>query len=55
MNIDDLSKSQLLLLTILVNFVVSIATAVLTVSLLTAPLLPVSVPTGVVESAAGGD
>lgn len=34
MNIDDLSKSQLLLLTVLVNFVTAIATAVLTVSLL---------------------
>lgn len=34
MNIEDLSKSQLLLLTILVNFVVSIATGVLTVSML---------------------
>jgi hypothetical protein len=34
MNIEDLSKSQLLLLTILVNFVTAIATAVLTVSLL---------------------
>lgn len=34
MNIEDLSKTQLLLLTILVNFVTSIATGVLTVSLL---------------------
>lgn len=34
MDIEDLSKSQLLLLTILVNFVVSIATGVMTVSLL---------------------
>lgn len=34
MDIEELSKSQLLLLTILVNFVVSIATGVLTVSLL---------------------
>lgn len=34
MNIEDLSKAQLLLLTVLVNFVVSVATAVLTVSLL---------------------
>lgn len=34
MNIEDLSKSQLLLLTILVNFVVSIATGVLTISML---------------------
>ncbi len=39
MNIEDLTKTQLLLLTILVNFVTSIATGVLTVSLLdeTAP------------------
>jgi len=34
MNIDDLSNSQLLLLTILVNFVMSIATGIVTVSLL---------------------
>src|ERR1700757_1800707 len=34
MNIEDLSKSQLLMLMLLVNFVTSIATAVLTVSLL---------------------
>lgn len=34
MDIEELSKSQLLLLTILVNFVVSIATGILTVSLL---------------------
>ncbi len=34
MNIEDLSKAQLLLLTVLVNFVTSIATGVLTVSLL---------------------
>jgi len=34
MNIEDLTKSQLLLLTVLVNFVTAIATAVLTVSLL---------------------
>lgn len=34
MNIEDLSKTQLLLLTILVNFVTAIATAVLAVSLL---------------------
>lgn len=34
MNIDDLTKSQLLLLMVLVNFIVSIATGVLTVSLL---------------------
>lgn len=34
MNLEDLSKSQLLLLTVLVNFVTSIAVGVLTVSLL---------------------
>jgi hypothetical protein len=34
MNIEDLTKTQFLLLTILVNFVTSIATGVLTVSLL---------------------
>jgi hypothetical protein len=34
MDIEDLSKTQLLLLTVLVNFVVSIATGILTVSLL---------------------
>lgn len=34
MTIEELSKSQLVLLTILVNFVVSIATGILTVSLL---------------------
>lgn len=34
MNIEDLSKTQLLLLTILVNFVTAIATSVLAVSLL---------------------
>lgn len=35
MNIEDLTKTQLLMLTLLVNFVTSIATGVLTVSLLT--------------------
>lgn len=34
MNIEELSKSQLMLLTILVNFVTSVATGILTVSLL---------------------
>lgn len=34
MNLEDLSKSQLLLLTILVNFITSIATGIVTVSLL---------------------
>ncbi|HEX2792424.1 MAG TPA: hypothetical protein VHO23_01790 [Candidatus Paceibacterota bacterium] len=34
MNIEDLTKTQLLLLTLLVNFVTSIATGVITVSLL---------------------
>jgi hypothetical protein len=39
MDIEELSKSQLLLLTVMVNFVVSIATAVLTVSMVdNAPL-----------------
>ena len=34
MNIEDLSKSQLILLTILVNFVTSVGTGIITVSLL---------------------
>ncbi|MBI2409506.1 hypothetical protein HYV30_00495 [Candidatus Kaiserbacteria bacterium] len=34
MNIEELSKSQLILLTILVNFVMSVATGIVTVSLL---------------------
>ena len=34
MNIEELSKAQLILLTILVNFVMSVATGILTVSLL---------------------
>src|SRR3989338_9783586 len=34
MDIEDLSKAQLILLTILVNFVTSVATAILAVSLL---------------------
>lgn len=34
MNIEELSKSQLILLTILVNFVTSVATGIITVSLL---------------------
>ncbi len=34
MNIEELSKSQLILLTVLVNFVMSVATGILTVSLL---------------------
>ncbi len=34
MNIEELSKSQLILLTILINFVTSVATGILTVSLL---------------------
>lgn len=45
MNIEDLSKAQLLLLTVMVNFVVSIATGVLTVSLL--DQAPVQVSQGV--------
>lgn len=34
MNLEDLTKSQLILLTVLINFVTSIATGILTVSLL---------------------
>ena len=34
MNIEELSKAQLILLTILVNFVMSVATGIMTVSLL---------------------
>ena len=34
MNLEDLNKSQLILLTVLINFVTSIATGILTVSLL---------------------
>lgn len=45
MNIEDLSKAQLLLLTVMVNFVVSIATGVLTVSLL--DQAPITVSQGV--------
>ncbi len=45
MNMDELSNSQLLLLTVMVNFVVSIATGVLTVSLLDAA--PITVTQGV--------
>lgn len=42
MNIEELSKAQLLLLTVMVNFIVSIATGVLTVSLLDQAPLQVS-------------
>jgi hypothetical protein len=42
MDIEELSKAQLLLLTVMVNFVVSIATGVLTVSLLDQAPLQVS-------------
>ncbi len=45
MDIEDLSKAQLLLLTVMVNFVVSIATGVLTVSLL--DQAPIQVAKGV--------
>lgn len=45
MEIEELSKAQLLLLTVMVNFVVSIATGVLTVSLL--DQAPVTVTQGV--------
>lgn len=42
MNIEDLTKTQLLLLTILVNFVVSIATGVLVISMLDQSSAPVT-------------
>ncbi|HWU24467.1 MAG TPA: hypothetical protein VN086_01795 [Candidatus Paceibacterota bacterium] len=45
MNIEELSKSQLLLLTVMVNFIVSIATGILTVSLL--DQAPIQVTQGV--------
>ncbi|MDB4992353.1 MAG: hypothetical protein JWL75_598 [Parcubacteria group bacterium] len=45
MDIEDLSKAQLLLLTVMVNFVVSIATGILTVSLL--DKVPIQVSQGV--------
>lgn len=50
MNIEELSKSQLILLTILVNFVTSVATGILTVSLLDrAPALVTQTINRVVE------
>ncbi len=50
MNIEDLSKTQLLLLTILVNFVTAIATCVMTVSLLDeAPLTVTQTVNRIVE------
>jgi hypothetical protein len=50
MNIEDLTKTQLLLLTILVNFVTAIATCVLTVSLLDeAPLTVTQTVNRIVE------
>jgi len=50
MNIEELSKSQLILLTILVNFVTAVATAILTVSLLdTAPAYVTQTVNRVVE------
>jgi len=42
MNIEDLTKTQLLLLTILVNFIVSIATGVLVISMLDQSPTPVT-------------
>lgn len=45
MNIEELSKAQLLLLTVMVNFIVSIATGILTVSLL--DQAPITVTQGV--------
>ncbi len=50
MNIEELSKSQLILLTILVNFVTSVATGILTISLLNkAPPFVVQTVNRVVE------
>ncbi|MDB5237364.1 MAG: hypothetical protein JWL88_466 [Parcubacteria group bacterium] len=42
MNIEDLTKTQLLLLTILVNFIISIATGVLVVSMLDQSPAPIT-------------
>jgi hypothetical protein len=42
MNIEDLTKTQLLLLTILVNFIISIATGVLVISMLDQSPTPVT-------------
>ena len=42
MNIEDLTKTQLLLLTILVNFIISIATSVLVVSMLDQSPAPIT-------------
>jgi hypothetical protein len=42
MNIEDLTKTQLLMLTILVNFIVSIATGVLVISMLDQTAAPVT-------------
>lgn len=42
MNIEDLTKTQLLLLTILVNFIVSIATGVLVISMLDQSPAPIT-------------
>jgi hypothetical protein len=42
MNIEDLTKTQLLMLTVLVNFIVSIATGVLVISMLDQTAAPVT-------------
>jgi hypothetical protein len=42
MNIEDLTKTQLLLLTILVNFIISIATGVLVISMLDQSPAPIT-------------
>lgn len=42
MNIEDLNKTQLLMLTVLVNFIVSIATGVLVISMLDQSAAPVT-------------
>src|SRR3989344_1915088 len=50
MDLEDLNKSQLILLTVLVNFVTSVATGILTVSLLdTAPAIVTQTVNKIVE------